>query len=655
LLKQALGTGEGSEAPTLEPLPRTPSRAGFVAPSAEQLRAHFPNLEILELLGQGGMGAVYKARQPHLDRLVALKILPSEAGVDPAFAERFTREARALARLNHPNIVTVYDFGQAAGLYYIVMEFVEGVNLRQTLRAGQLSPAQALAIVRQICAALQFAHDKGIVHRDIKPENILLDTEGRVKIADFGLAKILGRDPTESRLTGTGQVMGTFHYMAPEQLENPRAVDHRADIYSLGVVFYELLTGELPLGRFVPPSQKVQVDVRLDEVVLRTLEKEPERRYQKVSELRSDVETITEAAKEPKPAPLGEPTKEVALGSANDPLEQLILSHLQGVKRIAAVKVYREKTGASLAEAVKAVNAIAQKYGLPAPVPAHPWWRFLMVFLLLFTVLGTVLAGLGVFIWFVVRGLSPVLTWPIAFFFFILPLGYSAWRFRGNPQGRRLAFILGVWLLILFGERLVHFAIDPEPALQWLYQLTGVTPGPYDANFIRGFFGTVLAILLVLGGIKLQSWVHTLPQNERVSDLKLAQRQLLLPTIFLMATGIVQVLFSILIAFWALEISGAGRFLFLGLAGIGLVQGVVMVIGSVTMRLLKGYRFSRFASILAMVPLGLGWLLSFSSGLWALLILTRPETKVAFAATRESKTPMMANPGPVAGAKSAQI
>src|SRR5262249_33439919 len=153
-------------------------------------------------------------------------------------------------------------------LYYLLMEFVDGVNLRQLIRTGKLPPQEALKIVPQVCEALQFAHDEGVVHRDIKPENILLDKKGRVKIADFGIAKMLGRKPAEYTLTGPWQVVGTLHYMAPEQMEKPLTVDHRADIYSLGVVFYEMLTGELPLGRFVPPSQKVQVDIRLDEVVL---------------------------------------------------------------------------------------------------------------------------------------------------------------------------------------------------------------------------------------------------------------------------------------------------------------------------------------------------------------------------------------------------
>jgi serine/threonine protein kinase len=206
----------------------------------------------------------------------------------------------------------------APPLYFFLMEFVDGVNLRQLLHAGRISPREALAIVPQICDALQFAHDQGIVHRDIKPENILLDRRGRVKVADFGLAKIVGTDTERSAglrhgaiqtddtnepgrrpalqtsLTGEG-VMGTPNYMSPEQITTPGEVDHRADIYALGVVFYQMLTGELPGKPIVPPSRtsgKVQIDVRLDEIVLRALEKNPELRYQQVSEVKTCVETI---------------------------------------------------------------------------------------------------------------------------------------------------------------------------------------------------------------------------------------------------------------------------------------------------------------------------------------------------------------------------
>jgi serine/threonine protein kinase len=286
-------------------------------PTHEELAAAFPQLEILELIGQGGMGFVFKARQPKIERLVALKILPRSLAADPAFAERFTREGRMLALLNHPNIVTLHDFGQAGGFFYLLMEYVDGVNLRQAMKVGRFTPAQALSVVPKICEALQFAHNEGILHRDIKPENILLDSKGRVKIADFGIAKLveggesaLGQagpagPALAANLTETGKVLGTPQYMAPEQLEHPQDVDQRADIYSLGVVFYEMLTGELPLGRFAPPSEKSAVDARVDQVVLRALEKERERRTQTAGEVKTQVEaisghgTVPPAAKEP--------------------------------------------------------------------------------------------------------------------------------------------------------------------------------------------------------------------------------------------------------------------------------------------------------------------------------------------------------------------
>ena len=168
------------------------SHARLTAPPLEAVAAAFPQFEILELIGLGGMGVDYKARQTKLDRVVALKLLPQSLSADPAFAERFHREARFLARLAHPHIVSVFDFGESGGFCYLLMEFVDGVNLRQAMQAGRFSPAQALAIVPDICAALQYAHDQGVLHRDIKPENILLDAQGRVKIADFGIAKLVG-------------------------------------------------------------------------------------------------------------------------------------------------------------------------------------------------------------------------------------------------------------------------------------------------------------------------------------------------------------------------------------------------------------------------------------------------------------------------------
>jgi len=267
-----------------------------------------PQFQILELLGRGGMGVVYKARQVQLDRIVALKILPPVDALSPDFVARFMREARALAKLNHPNIVAVHDFGESNGLYFIVMEYVDGANLRQLQHERRLTPAEALAIIPKICEALQYAHEEGLVHRDIKPENLLIDTKGRVKIADFGLAKMLRREPLDMTLTVSGMSLGTMRYMAPEQMDKPETVDHRADIYSLGVVFYELLTGELPMGHFELPSQKASVDARLDKIVLHALERHPERRYQQAREVQTDLETV---ASTPRSAVAAEPTASV--------------------------------------------------------------------------------------------------------------------------------------------------------------------------------------------------------------------------------------------------------------------------------------------------------------------------------------------------------
>lgn len=285
------------------------ANSAFVPPTIAELAPLFPSLEILELIGRGGMGAVYKARQTALDRTVALKILPSDIAMDPAFSERFSREARALAKLNHPGIVTLYEFGRSGDLYFFLMEFVDGVTLRQLLHGERLSAREALTIVPRICDALQYAHDRGIVHRDIKPENILLDRQGNVKIADFGLAKLVGPEPDfssgsggSSDFTQAGKLMGTPAYMAPEQIEHPSGVDHRADIYALGVVFYQMLTGELPDMPLAPPSTRTVIDVRLDEVVVRALQRNPTLRFQQAGDLKTMVEEISNSPNGHRPA-----------------------------------------------------------------------------------------------------------------------------------------------------------------------------------------------------------------------------------------------------------------------------------------------------------------------------------------------------------------
>lgn len=262
-------------------------------PSPELLEKSLRGVKVIEMIAQGGMGAVYKACQVDLDREVAIKILPPETSHYPGFAERFRREARAMAKLDHQNIVTVHEFGQTDdGLFFIIMSYVDGASLAQVLETGQLAPHQALGLVSQLCDALQYAHSQGVVHRDIKPGNILLSKDGQIKVADFGIAKLYENDPADTQLTRPGMSVGTPDYIAPEQTADSRSVDHRADIYSMGVVFYQMLTGEIPKGVFAPPSSKSQVDPRLDPVVMKAMKSEPEKRYQHASEIKTDIGEI---------------------------------------------------------------------------------------------------------------------------------------------------------------------------------------------------------------------------------------------------------------------------------------------------------------------------------------------------------------------------
>lgn len=263
------------------------------SPDIEELTQAFDDFEIEAPIGQGSMGAVYRARQVKSGRVVALKILSADLATDAEFAERFLREGKTLARLHHPHIVKVYESGKRSGFFYLVMEFVDGPNLRGLIQSQRFQTSEVVSLLPQLCEALQYAHDEGVVHRDIKPENILIDELGQVKVADFGLAK-LSQSKELVSITGTGRVMGTPHYMAPEQIERPDTVDHRADIYALGVVTYELLTGELPLGRFPLPSENHKVSKKFDAIVLKALQKSPDQRYHKVAELLQELREIRE-------------------------------------------------------------------------------------------------------------------------------------------------------------------------------------------------------------------------------------------------------------------------------------------------------------------------------------------------------------------------
>src|SRR5947207_3209406 len=196
--------------------------------------------ELQEVVGTGGMSSVYKAHDTLLERNVALKILHDQYTSDEDFVERFKREARAVARLSHPNIVTVIDRGEDVGKQYIVFEYIDGENLKEHLvRSGRLPVRDALELALQVARALSFAHEHGLVHRDVKPQNVLLNGDGRAKVTDFGIARSLD---VKGGLTQTGTVMGTSDYIAPEQARGSR-VDAQSDIYSLGAVLYELLTG----------------------------------------------------------------------------------------------------------------------------------------------------------------------------------------------------------------------------------------------------------------------------------------------------------------------------------------------------------------------------------------------------------------------------
>jgi len=263
------------------------SPASFVPPSIDELNELIPDYEFIEFIDKGGMGAVYKARQPQLERMVALKLLPPNFGKEHGFDKRFRREARTMASLSHPNIVSVHDFDETReGHLYFVMEFVEGADLRHLIRSHELQASQILPIINQVCDALQYAHDHGVIHRDIKPANILINSDGVVKVGDFGLAKLCDSDREHdlSKVSAPGVSIGTPAYMSPESVEN-KEIDHRADIYSLGVVIYEMLTGTVPKGAWAPPSQCAGTDQRFDDVVNRAMQSNREDRYQHASDL----------------------------------------------------------------------------------------------------------------------------------------------------------------------------------------------------------------------------------------------------------------------------------------------------------------------------------------------------------------------------------
>ncbi|MGC4113677.1 MAG: serine/threonine-protein kinase [Myxococcales bacterium] len=357
--------------PPLGPAAGTPStkpdKGQPGATTAVIRRPEVPGYELLEMLGKGGMGEVWRARQLSLGRTVAIKILAPELAADPEFVQRFEKEAAALAALSHPNIVQIIDRGAnpATRTFFFAMELCEGQSLRELITLGKLSLADRMNLVAQIGHAIAYAHGRGVIHRDLKPENILVVPERTAKVVDFGLAGMRRQDQNLA-LTRAATAMGTLHYMAPEQRRDARSVDERADVYSLGIILYEMLTGDIPMGRFKLPSEKVPgLDTRLDKIVSKALEPEPEARYASAHDMTVELELVTRAA--PMLATVVEPESkrparpsEVALGEAPG-LRAKVAAFLVvfAVLAVAALYLWNQRAGD------KADPAVAKK-AMPA-------------------------------------------------------------------------------------------------------------------------------------------------------------------------------------------------------------------------------------------------------------------------------------------------
>ncbi|GEM_PF-143901 len=317
-----LAPGSDSSAPTLPLIRVSPSDLPTLAegasptprtgPPGARTRAHEPGLEagavlagryeILQTLGEGGMGAVYKARDLAVDRLVALKVIRPELAKQPAIIERFKQELRLSQRVTHRNVIRIYDLGEAEGMKFITMEFIEGQDLRSLIRERKkLPPEESVAIMEQICLALDAAHAVGVIHRDLKPQNVMLDQTGRVLVMDFGLARTLEGDG----MTQTGALVGTMEYMSPEQAL-AKELDQRSDLFSAGLIFYELLSGQMPyraesaLASLIRRTQErakpisehdALIPQNLSNIVSKCLEREPGARYQSAKDLLADLET----------------------------------------------------------------------------------------------------------------------------------------------------------------------------------------------------------------------------------------------------------------------------------------------------------------------------------------------------------------------------
>lgn len=239
-------------------------------------------------IGQGGIAEIFRARQASLNRDVAIKILFPQFSDDPEILRRFERESVVIAKLNHPNIVHVIDKGRAGNRYFFVMEYVDGASLREVIDSERIPLRNKLEMIAQVCKALDYAHKNGVIHRDIKPANILVDRQGNPRVADFGIAQIVGTP--ESEITASDLVMGTLAYMSPEQKVSSTNVDQTTDIYATGIIIYEILTGKKPMGRFKLPSElDPALGAEYDNLVQKCLAQEPKDRFQSAEELKNAI------------------------------------------------------------------------------------------------------------------------------------------------------------------------------------------------------------------------------------------------------------------------------------------------------------------------------------------------------------------------------
>lgn len=339
---------------------------GFDAPNIYSLSCMLDGYEVECLIAVGGMGAVYKARQLSLDRTVAIKVLPRALGDDAVFRENFQEEAKMMAKLNHPNLLAIYDFGHKNGLLYIIMEYSKGKTLYHSAHGKAVESNTAAKLIQDVLEGIEHAHKVGLLHRDLKPANILLLPGTIPKVGDFGLARPMAK-------TETGQIYGSPGYVAPEVLADPEAVDERADIYALGVIFYELLTGRLPdQESYQPVSSIVNVDPRIDAVIERAIHLDMHQRYRRADEMRH---AIAEVFRE-------EGTKKQNLAS----------THQKPVTQLLTPDSYHHPSMASSASVVEGtqVQTSLLRPSLPSSKgrakPANSWWLGVAVIIVMLCV-----------------------------------------------------------------------------------------------------------------------------------------------------------------------------------------------------------------------------------------------------------------------------